>query len=248
MGDELLESQIAYYRAHAPRYDDWWLRTGHHDLGDPFRESWNAQIDVLRAALADFGPLGDVLEFAGGTGNWTRELVPLARSVSVLDASPEAVAIAGDKVQGNVSWTIGNIFDYRPQRRFDSVFFGFWLSHVPEDLFDGFWGLVADCLEPGGRVFFIDNAHPEVAKQRAPQFFDAGRWIQDATTLGGVDSVTDLSTGVAVRTAADGGSYKLVKIWRRPQELETRLRGLGWSMTVRSTEWAFIYGSGGVST
>jgi demethylmenaquinone methyltransferase/2-methoxy-6-polyprenyl-1,4-benzoquinol methylase len=243
-GDELLDSQIAYYRAHAPKYDDWWFHRGHHDLGDSYRESWNSQIERLRSALLEFAPLGDVLEFAGGTGNWTRELAPLAHSVQVLDASPEAVAIANEKVSGNISWTIGNIFEHRPERRYDTVFFGFWLSHVPDSRFDTFWALVADCLKRDGRVFFIDNAHPEVAKHLAPQFFNAGRWTQDETTLGGIDSITDLSTGVAVRRAADGGSYQLVKIWRRPEELETRLGELGWTVTVRSTDWAFIYGSG----
>jgi demethylmenaquinone methyltransferase/2-methoxy-6-polyprenyl-1,4-benzoquinol methylase len=243
-GDELLDSQIAYYRAHAPRYDDWWFRRGHHDVGDPYRQSWNAQIDVLRSALEQFGPLGDVLEFAGGTGNWTAELARLASSVRVLDASPEAIAIAREKVRGDVTWTIGNIFDYRPQHRYDTVFFGFWLSHVPEDRFEDFWGLVADCLKRNGRVFFVDNAHPDLAKEVAPRFFDAGRWAENETLVGGIDSITDLSTGVAIRKAADGGSYQLVKIWRRPEELESRLARLGWTVKVRSTDWAFIYGSG----
>lgn len=95
--DALLESQIAYYRAHAPRYDDWWFREDRHDLGDAYRDSWNAQIRTLRAALTELAPLGNVLELAGGTGNWTRELAMLADSVTVVDASPEAVAIARDK-------------------------------------------------------------------------------------------------------------------------------------------------------
>jgi SAM-dependent methyltransferase len=243
--DDVLATQIAYYRAHAPRYDDWWFRRGHHDLGDAYRESWNNQIDMLRSALADLGPLGDVLELAGGTGNWTAELARLSDSVAVVDASPEAVGIAREKVNGSVSWTIGDIFEFAPGRRYDTVFFGFWLSHVPEVRFDRFWGLVADSLAAGGRVFFIDNAHPDVAQAAAPEFFNAGRWSENETTLGGVDSITDLTTGIAVRTAADGGSYQLIKIWRRPEELQSRLARLGWNFTVRATDWAFIYGTGG---
>jgi hypothetical protein len=52
-----------------PRYDDWWRREGDHDLGDDSRQRWEAEISNLTAALVAFGPLGDVLEFAGGTGN-----------------------------------------------------------------------------------------------------------------------------------------------------------------------------------
>jgi hypothetical protein len=53
--------------------------------------------------------------------------------VQVLDASPEAVAIANEKVSDNVTWTIGNIFEHRTERRYDTVFFGFWPSHVPRE-------------------------------------------------------------------------------------------------------------------
>lgn len=63
--DDLLASQIDYYRAHAPRYDDWWRRTGQHDLGEDYRLRWESEIAELDATLAAFAPLGDVLEFAG---------------------------------------------------------------------------------------------------------------------------------------------------------------------------------------
>jgi hypothetical protein len=36
---------------------------------------------------------------------------------------------------------------------------GFWLSHVPLERFGAFWSLVDECLAPGGRVFFVDDAH-----------------------------------------------------------------------------------------
>jgi hypothetical protein len=29
-----------------------------------------------------------------------------------------------------------------PDRRYDVVFFGFWLSHVPLERFDAFWSMV----------------------------------------------------------------------------------------------------------
>ena len=46
-----------------------------------------------------------------------------------------------------------------PTASYDAVFFGFWLSHVPLERFERFWALVADCLAPGGRVCFVDDAH-----------------------------------------------------------------------------------------
>ncbi|HXW33297.1 MAG TPA: class I SAM-dependent methyltransferase [Acidimicrobiales bacterium] len=243
-GNGLVASQIAYYRAHAPRYDDWWFREGRHDLGDEYLESWKAQIETVRTRLVEMGQLGDVLEFAGGTGNWTRELAVLSNSVTVLDASPEAVAIAREKVSGNVTWEITDIFQFHPARSFDTAFFGFWLSHVPAERFEEFWRLVGRCLRPDGRVFFIDNAHPLLARAVRPEFFDAGWRREEQSLVEGIDTVTDLTTGISTRLAADGRHYRLVKIWREPEELCSQLDDLGWSLEIASTEWAFIYGSG----
>jgi SAM-dependent methyltransferase len=241
--DGLMTSQIAYYRAHAPKYDDWWFRERRHDLGEGFRRKWESEISTLQAKLPALAPFGEVLEFAGGTGNWTAELTPLANAITVVDSSPQAAAIARGKVaDGNVIWIIEDIFNYSPQRQYDTVFFSFWLSHVPPELFDPFWALVAECLAPGGQVIFIDNAHPSLASdvpELSPLRSDLG-----STSIAGIDSVTDLATGISTRLAADGSTYELVKIWRTADELETRLKTLGWTFQVATTEWAFILGHG----
>ena len=58
---------------------------------------------------------------------------------------------------GNVEYIQADLFQWRPAERYDLVFFGFWLSHIPAAVLDDFWTLVAGCLNPGGRVFFVDN-------------------------------------------------------------------------------------------
>jgi SAM-dependent methyltransferase len=241
--DDLLASQIGYYRAHAPRYDDWWRRTGKHDLGEDYRLRWESEIAELDAILAAFSPLGDVLEFAGGTGNWTAKLVPVSESITVVDASPEAVAIAQRKMSNpRVSWLVEDIFDHRPHRRYDTVFFSFWLSHVPPERFDQFWDLVSQCLDPTGRVIFFDNAHPALSRDLSEH---KKLWSESTeSTLVGIDSRTDLETGISSRMAADGSTYDLVKIWRSPEELESQLSALGWAIEANTTETAFLYGHG----
>jgi demethylmenaquinone methyltransferase/2-methoxy-6-polyprenyl-1,4-benzoquinol methylase len=243
--DDLLARQIAYYRAHAPMYDDWWFRRDRYDLGDAFRLGWETEIAAVQAFLDDLGGLGEVLELAGGTGNWTAELVGRADGVTVVDAAPEAVAIARDKVAGPVEWLIADIFEFRPTRRYDTVFFSFWLSHVPEHRFDEFWGLVAECVRPGGRVVFVDNAHPSHGRHVVPH--RRFRWDGDAvggTRVEGIDSVTNLKTGISTRTAADGDTYDIVKVWWEPDALQARLGELGWEFHVALTDWAFLYGHG----
>jgi SAM-dependent methyltransferase len=243
--EDIMASQIAYYRAHAPRYDDWWVREGRHDLGERFRSRWEYEISTVRAALTAEAPFGDVLEFAGGTGNWTVELARLADVVTVVDASPEATAIARQKVAShNVTWLVEDIFYYRPNRRHDTVFFSFWLSHVPEEQFNQFWELVADCLASDGRVFFVDNAHPTLARDVVPELSPYQQSESSASSLAAADGITDLTTGISTRLAADGATYDLVKIWRTPEVLQSRLRVLGWNLQVATTEWAFLYGYG----
>ena len=244
--DDLMSSQIAYYRAHAPKYDDWWRRRGRHDLGDDYRLRWEAEIATLDVFLEGFAPFGDVLEFAGGTGNWTAKLLPMCESIAVVDASPEAAAVAQDKIDDpKVAWVVEDIFGYRPKRQYDTVFFSFWLSHVPPERFDQFWALVDRCLLPTGRVFFIDNADPSLSSE-IPEF--EALWSQSSeSSLAGIDSRTDLVTGRATRLAADGSTYDLVKIWRAPEDLTSILAKLGWRADVTTTETAFVYGSVGRS-
>jgi hypothetical protein len=38
-----------------------------------------------------------------------------------------------------MGWGSGAVA-WRPDRRYDVVFFGFWLSHVPLERFAAFWG------------------------------------------------------------------------------------------------------------
>ena len=60
---ELIEEQIAYYRARAAEYD----ATSPSPEGDPFVDGATATRDALRA----FAPRGRVIELAAGTGQWT---------------------------------------------------------------------------------------------------------------------------------------------------------------------------------
>jgi demethylmenaquinone methyltransferase/2-methoxy-6-polyprenyl-1,4-benzoquinol methylase len=233
--DSLLQEQIDYYRARAPEYDDWWLRTGRYEPDDEFGTHWEAGKRALDVAWRAFAPAGDIVEFAAGTGNLTRQLLSSGDvdHVTALDASGEALAIARTKIDdlSRVSFVQADVFDWRPPRRFDVVAFGFWLSHVPPGRFETFWRLVADSLRPDGRVFFVDNAVP--VEQAAST---AGR--QASTPW----SRTWLDRGVSVRTLADGRQFHIVKRAWAPEELEDELATLGWSSTVREHHGLFIQG------
>jgi demethylmenaquinone methyltransferase/2-methoxy-6-polyprenyl-1,4-benzoquinol methylase len=216
--DGLLAEQLAYYRSMAPEYDEAAQR-------DP------DEIDraELESALARFGPTGDVRDLAGGTGHWTVSVARYASRLTVLDASEETLAINRAKSASAatpIEYLVADIFDWRPARRYDVVFFSFWLSHVPPGRFDTFWRLVDDALSPGGRVFFIDSAFPRSEPADHVRRDDPER-------------------GVSIRQLDNGRQYNIVKVFWPPQALEQRLATLGFDISVRQTTHGYcIYGHG----
>jgi SAM-dependent methyltransferase len=212
----LIESQRTFYDLRAP------------DFGDeavPDRRVSGMMARVLARALIDeFAPTGHVLELACGNGSFTRELVRYARTVTAIDGSPRMLERNRVEVaDSRVTYVNANIFDWQPERRYDAVFFGFWLSHVPPTSFDEFWALVRSSLRVGGRVAFVDED-------------DRGANNDDIHL---VDNVP-----VAPRTLRDGRRFDIVKVYWDPTELEDRLRTLDWQVTVRRVGGTFLYGSG----
>jgi len=218
----LLAEQLEYYRKRAPEYDEYFERRGRYDEGEERNRRWFEEVGEVRAALAGFDPRGDVLELAAGTGWWTQELLLHADRLTALDGAPEALAVNRDRLGADprVDYVVADIFRWTPERRYDVVFFGFWLSHVPPELFDRFWERVRACLRPGGRVFFVDSRQPSTAAARARR---------------GDGEVT-------VRRLNDGREFRVVKVFYAPAPLEARLRGLGWEAEVRATDTYFVYG------
>ena len=208
--DQLLAEQIAYYRARAPEYLEGVI-PGAVGGGE------------LEAALDAFRPAGDVLELACGPGTWTQQLLRHAASLTAVDASPEMIAIASSRVGpgSRVCFVEADLFNWTPDRRYDVVFFGFWLSHVPLERFESFWSLVDDALAPTGRVFFADDGY------RTPDELIEGE-----------------SSSTIQRRLTDGTPHRAVKVPHAPAELEQRLAALGWRITVNQTSGPFYWGEG----
>jgi SAM-dependent methyltransferase len=207
--DQVLAEQRAYYSALGPEYLDQGLDLpGGAELTD---------------ALDAFRPAGSVLELACGPGVWTPQLLRHASDVTAVDASREMLAIAARRVPGGASvrFVQADLFTWEPDRRYDVVFMGFWLSHVPAERFKSFFGRVAAALAPGGRVFFADDGY------RTPD-----------------ELIEGPASSTIRRRTPDGTAYRIVKVPHEPAELERRLRGLGWDITVTPTAGPFFWGAG----
>ena len=201
----LVVEQIAYYRARAPDYDDVYLG-----------KDWDRCIEELPIA-------GDVLELACGSGHWTRLLAARARSVTAVDAAPEMLALARQRARGlPVELIQGDVFVWQPPRRYDTVFFAFWLTHVPPARFAAFWSMVGMALAPGGRVCFVDDSDRERVSERV---------------------VPDNATPAVWRRLVDGSEHRVVKVYYTPGELAARLAELGWSAEIHETGTRLLVGT-----
>ncbi len=211
--DALLAEQQRYYRARAPTYAEEAL------VPLSGEEAAALERDIGDALDAHFR--GDVLELACGPGTWTGMLAQRAGTVTALDGAPEMLELAAAAVPAaNVGFELADLFSWRPARRYDAVFFGFFLSHVPEERFAGFWEAVAEALAPGGHVIFVDDAY------RAPEELAYG---------------SDSSVILRHRRGADG--YRIVKMAHTSTGLAARLTALGWSFAMRD-HGPFFWGLG----
>jgi SAM-dependent methyltransferase len=210
---DVLSEQKRYYAERAPEYDDWWFRRGRYELGPGEKARWDADVAEAETALEAFAPRGTVLELAAGTGIWTRKLVRLADRVVAVDANTETLALNTPEAE----LVRADVFEWRPEQRFDVCFFSFWLSHVPEGRFANFWALVRSALRPGGRVFLIDSGPKE----------------------------TEPGDDRQVRQLADGREFRIVKRFWRPEALAERMRPLGFELDLRVTAHGFFLLGGG---
>ena len=223
----LIAEQIAYYRARAGEYDEWWFRAGRFDRGPSLNAEWFADVAIVERALFAFLDAArpqSVLELACGTGLFTRHLASRAPRVTAVDASPEVIACNRARVNSqNVDYVLANLFEWTPPARYDVVFMSFWLSHVPLARFEPFWSVVRRGLAPGGCAYLIDSA------------FDPTSGARDHPR-------PDAESGIVTRKLNDGRQFRVVKLFHEPAALNQRLAAIGFESAIEQTPRYFIHG------
>ena len=215
MTDEVLADQVDYYRRRADEYD----ATAYGDVA--------AARSRIARLVAEMRPTGRVLEIACGTGLWTEALAGPADTVTAIDAAPEVVRIARERVRSaNVSFEVVDVFSWEPDARFDVIFFSAWLSHVPMSRFEQFWHSLRGLLAEEGRVLFID----EHVDEREKEAYVVGRGE------------------IVERRLRDGSMFRVVKNFVDPDRLALRLRQLGWDCAIRRDGSDWVCGEARLAT
>jgi SAM-dependent methyltransferase len=209
--DGVIGEQMAYYRAVAPQYDV--ASSPRADPLLPFRRQ-------IESALHAFRPAGRVLEIASRGGDWTVLLLRYASSVTALDSSPEMLAIAAKRTRGDprVRYVPADVFAWQPDGPYDVVSFANWLSHVPPAKLAPFWETVGAALAPSGRVFLFDE-------------------LEDLRRHGDVfreEFLEDSSVPVVRRSVQDGRTFRVVKVFWDPLDLQSQLDALGWEAEIHT--------------
>ena len=213
MDQHILDEQTTYYRQMAQEYDETTGQT--EDLQRAFARA--------RDLLQQHAPVEQILELACGTGTWTRALLPLGRELTAIDASPEMLSLARQKV-GNavVQFQQADLFQWQPRQQYDLVFFANWLSHVPPQRLDAFLGTVARAVRPGGSLVMVD--------QYAPMQEDREIIVQK-----------EEGAIYAKRSLLNGQTFLIVKVFYDLQIIENLLDALDFTVTVQKLDDIFFF-------
>ena len=187
-------------------------------------ENWERETGELEGFVGSLPADGPVLKLACGNGLWTRFLAPRAARLVAVDSSPTMLArnrawIDDDSVQ----YVEADLFAWEQRERFELIFAGFFLSHLPPARWAGFWTKVRGWLQPGGSIAFVDDCWAP-ARPRSSE------------------EVTGGPTHAHVRTL-DGEAFTIVKRFFRPEELEVEFAAVGFAADVASTGEHFLYGT-----
>ncbi|MBW4662814.1 MAG: class I SAM-dependent methyltransferase [Chroococcus sp. CMT-3BRIN-NPC107] len=227
MTKQTIQEQIAYYKARAKEYDEWFYRIGRYDRGSEINQRWFDEVAALKNIVQQGGTVDSILELACGTGIWTQELLKLGKQITAIDASQEMIKINRQKLNNapNVEYRQLDLFSWQPDKQYDLVFFSFWLSHIPPAEVDEFLSKVYNSVLPGGKVLIIDS------------YFEITSSAKD-------HPIQDKNEIYQKRKLNDEREFQIFKIYYQPDVLRNKLTKAGFQAETRLTDTYFIYGQG----
>lgn len=213
-----------YYAARAGEYDDWYLRRGRYTRGPLHDLAWQADLETAADWLDSQETGAEIVELAAGTGWWS-PILARKGELWLYDAVAEPLERARERLVAHrlrAHLHLGDAWA-EPDRQVDTLFTGFWLSHVPRVRLVEFLGVTRRWLRPGGHFLFIDS-------RRDPQ-------------SGAVDQPASSEPDVSRRRLADGREFRIPKVHYEVDELVEALLAAGYATAeVTTTARFFLLG------
>ncbi len=201
---------VPYYEARAAEYDEWYVRRGRYSHGVVQDMAWEMELGVASTWLDGLPLGGEIVELAAGTGWWTA-LLAAKGDLHAYDAAGAPLDRARSRLVAHGLRAHIHVRDAwaAPDRTVDSLFSGFWLSHVPRPRLAAFLGIARAWLRPGGIYAAIDS-QPDAAS-------------------GTLDRLPAPAPDLARRRVADGREFTIPKVHYRADELADALRAAGFA-------------------
>jgi demethylmenaquinone methyltransferase/2-methoxy-6-polyprenyl-1,4-benzoquinol methylase len=143
----------------------------------------------------------------------------IGASITAIDGSSEMIEINRAKNgTAAIEYHCVDLFQWEPDKQYDLVFFAFWLSHVPPSHLSEFLSKVARATKPGGRVFIVDEPKSDsnISGPNTEELYQE-------------------------RTLNDGRSFRIVKVYYDPQEIERELENQGFKKESSMIGRTFFY-------
>jgi ubiquinone/menaquinone biosynthesis C-methylase UbiE len=188
-----------YYRERAAEYDAVYAK--------PERQP---ELARLKRLVPELVTGRHVLEIAAGTGYWTQYLATTAASITATDLNAETLAMAAQRDYGPAETSLRVADAYRLDAvpgQFDTVFCGFWWSHVPRADIKRFLAGVRERVGPGARLILLDNRYVEGSNHPITRTGPDGDTYQQ-------------------RMLADGREYEVLKNFPSRSQLADDLEGV----------------------
>lgn len=151
--DDHLKEMSRYYNERASEYEQIYFRDD---------DARRKEIDDEVARVRDLAKGKRILEIACGTGYWTQYLSQTAAHITAIDIAPLMIEEAKRKPLACPVNFVQADLNHLPSSagRFDLIALGFWFSHHPKQDYDSLFDSLTSHLEPGGRIWMIDNNPP----------------------------------------------------------------------------------------
>lgn len=147
MTNKINQDLVSYYKDRANEYDQVYQNPDEQD-----------DLSAARTLFQRIFSNKSILEIACGTGYWTEHISKTASSLLATDINQSVIEIAKTRpFKNNVTFEVADMYSLNPGKKFDGMFGGFILSHIPTQEIDRFLGRVKEYLVINGDIVFMDS-------------------------------------------------------------------------------------------